>query len=240
MQTTPYQRLTEKVTLPVSQKVVTITEGDGYSERMLLKKGKKMFEVMFDYLASLVLDIDGKKASPNDLLDLLLPDQEFLAIACYKLNYGNMFEFSHLCSSCGHEEDRAVDLNALEFQPWPKEFGAPSPDPTVGLELPKSKKKLVLGLLNGHKERKLMEQASSGAIDLNQAVFQSIRTVDGGTDFAYEDVVSLPLADIKAIRKKRRKMTLGYDTTASVVCSECGANYQFNILSHSDFLLPGG
>lgn len=240
MHDTPYKRQTEEITLPLSQRTAVITEGDGYSERLLLKKGKKLYEVVFEYLASLTLKLDDKKPTSADIRSLLLPDQEYLAIQCYKLNYGEMFEFAYQCPACGHNEDRGVNLNDLEFVNWPPEFGPVSPDPVVTLELPKSKKKVVLGLLNGEKEKVLLDQAATGAIDVNQATFQSVRSLGGTTEFSYEDVISLPLADHRAIRKTRRKMSFGLDTTAAITCSNCNNVTHFNILTHSDFLLPGG
>ena len=110
------EKLTNTITLPISNKEVIIREGDGYSDKILLKKNKKLYETYPEYLASLVVDIDGKeRVNKRDVLDLFAPDQEYLAIECYKLNYGNEFKFMFTCPHCEHNEEHSVDLETLEF-----------------------------------------------------------------------------------------------------------------------------
>ena len=52
--------ITVEVTAPISGKLIKIKEGDGYAERTLLKKGKRLHQVIPDYLASLIVEMDGK------------------------------------------------------------------------------------------------------------------------------------------------------------------------------------
>lgn len=221
------------IVLPVCQREAEIREGDGYSDRALLKKKKRIYQVIPDYLASMTVSIGGENATRKEILDLATPDQEFLAIEIYKLNYGDIFDFSFACPFCGHSTDGEADLDALEFIP------APDP-PEVSGTLPRSGKQYAVGLLNGHKEQLLFAQISEGVPDLNQSDFQSLVSLDGSQNFGYEDVVRLPLADHKAIRKARKKLICGYDTTLNIECEKCGETSSVNILMHSDFLLPGG
>jgi hypothetical protein len=229
----------KEITLPVSQKVVVLQEGDGYSDRLLLRRNKKAIEAIFDYMASLVVSIDQKTdIQASDLKQLFAPDNEFLMVEAYRLNYGDMFDFEFTCPSCDFSEARSVPLDKLEFKKLPS--GIQGPDPLIEITLPKTKKPATIGMLTGEKEIMLMQQATTQGVDLNQTDRLSLRSLDGNTDPAYEDVVKLPLADHRAIRKARQKLICGIDTTVRVVCSACGAPTTFNMLLNKDFFLPAG
>jgi len=230
---------TRNLVFKICKKPFVITEGDGYVDRLLLRKNKKFNDVVSDYLAALTVEIDGKTpVSRDDILNLVSPDQVFLSIQCYMLNYGDVFEFEYNCQECNNSSVQSFDLNSLEFVELPLELQVP--DPTIEVLLPRSKKKAVLGMLNGHKESILIQQILTTGIDLNQGDFLSLRSLDGSTDFSYEDVVKLPLADHKALRKARKQLACGYDTNINVTCDNCGALGSVNILMNKDFLLPTG
>lgn len=232
-------RETRDIALPISGKKIVIREGDGYSTRALLKKNKRIYDSVFDYLASMVVTIDDRpNISRSDVLKLLTPDQEFLSIEAYRLNYGDDFEFEFSCPSCDAESDQIVNLTKLTFIELSKELTGP--DPIINITLPKSKKTAVVGMLTGEKELDLLMLAATTGPDINQASFKALRALDGEIDFSFEDVIVLPLADHKAIRKARKKLICGYDTNISVTCPKCEESFVMNILVHRDFLLPAG
>ncbi len=234
------EKLTNTITLPISNKEVTIREGDGYSDKILLKKNKKLYETYPEYLASLIVDIDGKeRVNKKDVLDLFAPDQEFLAIECFKLNYGNEFHFNFTCPVCEVSEEHSVDLEGLEFKDLPDAIK--NTDPVVEGKLPRSGKRVTVGMLTGHQESILLEQIISGpVVDSNQAAYQSIRFIDGSKDFSYEDIINLVQADLREIRRLRKKLICGYDTEIVVKCTECGEKSSINLMTSRDFLLPEG
>jgi len=227
------EKIERTITLPVCGLEAVIREGDGYSDRALLKKKKRLYEVVPDYLASMTVSIGGEKASRASILDLVAPDQEFLAIEIYKLNYGEVFEFRFTCPFCSHEQDGEADLDSLEFTP-------PPDPPTVSGVLPRSQQEFTVGMLTGKKEQLLFKRAIEAGPDVNQADYLSLVSLDGSKDFSYEDVVSLPLADHKAIRKARKNLICGYDTVLNIECEKCDETSAINMLMHSDFFLAGG
>ena len=234
------EKLTNTITLPISGKEVIIKEGDGYSDKILLKKNKKLYETYPEYLASLIVDIDGReRINKRDVLELFAPDQEYLAIECYKLNYGNEFKFVFTCPACENSEDHSVDLENLEFQDLPDELK--STDPVIEGVLPRSKRRVTVGMLNGHQEALLLEQMISGpVVDSNQSAYQAIRFLDGSKNFSYEDIINLVQADLREIRRLRKKLLCGYNTEIVVKCSECGDKSSINLMTSRDFLLPEG
>jgi hypothetical protein len=228
---------TREVVLPIGGQNVKIKEGDGYATRILLKRNKKMFEIISDYLASFVVSIGSlKKVTPAHILDLFVPDQDFLSVECYKLNYGDTFIFNEMCLACGTESEHSFPLADMKFV---KPKVEDSRDPSVIVILPKTKKKIKLGLLTGHKEALVMSQIETG-IDINQSEFQSIREFDGSTDFSYEDVLHLPLADHRALGKARKDLFCGFDANVKITCPSCSTPSVINVLVHRDFLFPIG
>jgi hypothetical protein len=229
-----------ELVLPISGRKAVIREGDGYSDRALFRNNKRAFEALYNYLAPLVVSIDDdKRVSAATIKDLLVPDSEFLAIECYKLNYGEELEFSFVCQTCGQSSDHAASLTELEMRKISAQAVGVT-DPAIKLTLPRSRKVAEVGILNGHQECELAGQQALGTVDPNRAAFLALRSLDGSRDFSYEDVVNLPLADHKAIRNARKKLICGYETVLRVICPECGSQIRFEFLISRDFLLPGG
>lgn len=227
------EKAQQTITLPVTGQEAVIQEGDGYSDRVLLKKKKRVFEVVPEYLASMTVSIGGEKGTSEKILDLPTPDQEFLAIEIFKLNYGNVFEFSFSCPNCDASQEGAVDLSKLEFMPPPE-------PPVVQGKLPRTGLEYSVGMLTGKQEALLFKRAMEAGPDLNQADFLSLLSLNGSVDFSYEDVIKLPLADHRAIRKARKKLICGYDTQISVECEKCEETTTVNMLLHPDFFFAGG
>ena len=128
------EREKREIILPISGVKAVIREGDGYSDLLLLRRNKKFPDVIFDYLASLTVSLgDKKEVKADDIKGLLTPDQEFLSVECYKMNYGDNFEFEFICPKCGDESDQSVSLKDMKFQNLPK--GIKGPDPTIEVAL---------------------------------------------------------------------------------------------------------
>ena len=234
-----YQLAEKELILPISQHVVVIREGDGFATKLLLKRGKRGSETIYDYLASFIVTLDGmEKISAKELKDLLVPDTEYLAIECHRFNYGERFEFDLTCPYCSELTHNAINWATVEYIPLSSDSSGP-PDPIVTITLPRSGCVCDIGMLNGHKEAILLNQEASGGLDLNQGDYLSLRSIDGSKSFTYEQVVKLPLLDHYEIRKARKKLVCGYDTRVIVLCPSCGERTRVNLLMHRDFLAPG-
>ena len=228
-----------ELTLPISGYPVTIQEGSGFATRLLLKRGKRGSETIFDYLASLTVSLNGQtKVSAKFLKDLLVPDHEYLAVECHRLCYGDDFEFDVTCPYCSEVTHNTFNWGDVDFIPISPESSGP-PDPTITVTLPRSGSIVEVGILNGHKEAILLNQESTSGVDLNQGDYLSLRSMDSSDGFSFEEVTKLPLADHYAIRKARKKLICGYDTRVVILCTSCGERTRLNLLMHRDFLAPG-
>lgn len=220
-------------------KTVVIQEGDGYANKVFARRGKRVFEVVPDFLAHVVVSIDGVKDPGRDgVLDLKVPDQEWISIENYKFNNGNILHLYNVCPKCGEPIHTQKDLTELEVVPLPKEFQGQD-DPVLKITLPKTKVSASVGFLNGHQEQLLMDLEASGNADPNQAEFQALRELDGEPP-TYEDVINLPQGDHLAIGEAREKLICGYKPVATISCLSCSYKEVSNFLLHRGFLLPKG
>lgn len=222
---------------------MTVVQGDGSANAILLAKNKRMFEVTPRYLAHLTRSIGARtNIEEKDILDLAVADMEWALVENYRAHYGDILDFEDMpCPNrdCRKAADHSLDLGKLEVIQLPVEL-RDSEDPTITETLPKSGFSATVGMLNGHRERLLLSQQASGKIDPNQADFQALRELNGSKDFYYEDVVALPLLDHKVIRQMRRRLICGYNTVADFECAYCGHTWSLNFLTQRDFLLPAG
>lgn len=230
--------LIDNITLPISKKVVTIRESNGHMDNILTQRGKDIYTILCEYMAALVLSIDGRKGiSKKDIMDLCVFDIEAINLKRFVLTYGDDFRFDNACGSCGAESSHSVNLSNVVVKEIDPNF-LPIDDPVIKLILPRTKKAVTVGILNGHKQLILSNQLLSGKVDLNQADYLAIREFDGSPSFSYEEIVSLPSADHRAIRAARGQLIGGYDTVVSWVCPSCANHSSFNLLMHRDFLFP--
>jgi hypothetical protein len=230
---------TREIILPISEKIAVITEGDGKSDRQLFRGSKPRFKVMYEYLAALTVSIgDITYVDEKQIKNLLVPDQEFLAVEIFRLNYDDVFEFTFTCPACATQSDQAADLRKLEMRDVSKESSG-APDPIICVTLPRSGKVAEIGMLDGHKESVILGQLNAGELDVNQSDFLCLRKLDGSSDFSYEDVVVLKKKDHQVIRSTRQKLVAGYDTHVVIPCPSCGVRARINLLTHPDFLYPG-
>ena len=231
-----YKKETTTFKTPFGKSIV-IQEGDGYADKVFAKRVKKTFEVIPDFLAHVVVSIDGKKDPGRDgILNLKVPDQEWISIENYKFNYGNILRLFNICPKCGEPIHTVKDLSELEVTPLPKEFQGQD-DPVYLIKLPKTKVSTSVGFLNGHQEQLLMGLAAAGNEDPNQADFQVLRELDGKPP-TYEDVINLPQGDHFAIREAREKLICGYKAVATISCQSCSYKEVSNFLLTRGFLLP--
>lgn len=226
--------LTKTITLPVSGLEAVIREADGNAERLLFARQQEMHKALPDYWAKLTVRLGTQeKVAASDVLNLLTPDQEFLAIEIYRLTIGDTLSLTGNCGSCGKSAGYEVDLSKLDRLPLPD--GAVGPDPTFEVVLPRTGHRVVFGYLTGKQEQ---EELEIEGFDPGRMEFKAIRSIDGSTDVKFRLVQAWPLADHKALRAAMRDNRCGYDTRVRFTHS-CGKAQVMNILLDPSFLLPG-
>ncbi len=221
------------ITLPVCGKEAVIRPMDGYAENILFCDGK-FFRVFPRFWASLTIRLGDKTpATTDDILDLVLPDQHFLAIEIYRLTFGDELVLSSTCANCGKPYNLAVDLGALDLVPLPA--GSDPTDPVFEMIMPVSKDRVKFGYVTGRMEMKELELEGFDPVRME---FNAIRSINGSTDFKLRDVMAKHLADHKALRKAILDKQCGYDTRIRLKHG-CGREAVINLLIDPSFLTPG-
>jgi hypothetical protein len=230
-----YKFLTKEITLPVSGLQAVVKESDANAEDLLWAKGlENLHKALPDYWAALTLRIgDNERVGREDILSLLLPDQQFVAIEIFRVSTpDDILMLSGSLSGDG-ALSYAVNMGELDVIPLPD--GAVGPDPTFIFKLPRTGHVVTYGYLTGRDE--LAELEIEG-FNPTRMVFKAIRAIDGVPEVKLRDVKAWPLADHKALRADMKAKQCGYDTR--VRFKDAGGKARvIDLLLDPSFLAPG-
>ena len=233
-------RATKEINLFISGAPVTITETDGNTDNILVQR-KPMHEKTPLYLAAVTRSIgEISPVTPNDILDLLVPDQEYLAIEVAKFtNDDEPIILRDTCDNCPSDSGPIeVDLAALDLRPLPA--GAVGPPPLFELHLPKTDQDAVFAYLTGHQELRLLKNLINGQIDASRLMFERLRSLGGveKPDLRLRHVIALPGRDRAILREAMDNTECGYDDRVSWRCDACGSLKIIRLLTHMGFFFP--
>lgn len=220
--------------LPVTGKSVLLEPMRAREEKMLTDKKLVKKNTNVDaVLGSCVREMDAKKPTEKDLLDLPSGDRNFLLYHLRILSYGPEFESRIFCPHCRKESEVLFDLEEL-LEHGQIEVRRPTSD---GLEkditLSTGVVATVAGL-NGHMERRLKGKGDDmTTVDL---VMASLRALDGESVTAAA-VDELAGRDLAAIRKAAREVTFGLVPKVDVECEHCDRKIEFILTASQDFFL---
>lgn len=235
------QRETREIELFVSKKRAVIRETDGDTDDILVQPGKRMHEMIPEYLAAVTVSIGDKTpVTPDDILDLLVPDQEFLAIEIAKLtNDDEPIIVRDECDDCPDDPvGIGVDLAELHLRQLPE--GAEGPDPVFEIFLPRSNQLAAYGYLTGRQEMALLRNLVNGQIDASRSMYDRLRSLGGVAkpELKLRHVRELRGRDRSVLREAMDNYPCGYDGRVSWRCARCGKIKVINLLSHMGFFFP--
>lgn len=223
--------LTETVTLPVSAHQAVIREADGHAERLLYSRGNAVDKALPGYVARLTVELNGKRPSEEDILNLAVPDFHFLLIRIQQLSYAEPVVLQQECPNCRASASYAVPLDKLDMLPLP-EGGEPA-DPTWEVELPRSKRRVTWGYPTARDE---LNRTDEG-IDPTSIELRHIRQIDGA-EATEAAVMALSRGDVKWLRREITAQRCGYDNWIRFT-HECGYQMELNLLIDPGFLWAG-
>lgn len=222
------------ITLPICGQEAVIREADANAEDLLWEHKERLHKAYPQYWAYLTERLGDKtKVTAEDILQLLVPDQQYLALEIWRLTKGDRLELEGSCPHCGKPANYEVDLTGLDVLPLPE--GSVPPDPLFDVVLPRSGHTVTLGYLTGKQE--LAELEIEG-FNPTRMVFGAIRAIDGDSKVKLSDVRAWPLADHAAMRKAIKDNRCGLDTRVRFTHT-CGRSVVMDLLTDPSFLLPG-
>jgi hypothetical protein len=228
--------LTKTIVLPVNGQEATVRQADFNSERLLFSNKERLSEALPKYWAKHTLKLgalDEAAITEDVVLDLLVPDQEALAMAIYEAtNRTSKLMLTGECGGCGEPANYRIDLADLDVMPLPEDIRGP--DPLFSVTLPVTGHRVEFGYLTGRQEQ---IEALKKNQDLFGVTVSAIRTVDGATPKPGE-IGKWPLPDVRALRNAIKASRCGRDPRVRFTHG-CGKAQVMNLLLDPSFLYPG-
>lgn len=220
------------ITLPISKKVVSINQMTGIEEEILTdsKTIKNAGKLITELLTSIIVEMDGKSASRQDVKDLLIGDRDFILVELRKISLGEIIESSFVCPNCGEKIHDEVSLDDLKVKEVGEDF--------EGV--------LTIELIDGYKDRegnkrnKITVKYPDGNTQEKTAVIMSQNIGRGNTELIKECIIEMegisPVTRgvIKSLTKRDRDIILskidknspGVNFNVESVCNECGESFE--------------
>ena len=222
--------LHEKDSVEIKQ--MTAKEEDILTSRSLLKKGVALDRL----IQSLIVD---KSIDPSTLL---VGDRNAIIVAARVSGYGNDYSTSVVCPACEAKQNYTFDLNAaniLHGQVDSELEVSDNNDGTITCVLPKTQATLVIRLITGKEERKLLKTTSDQGLVSSQleSVIVSVNGDSSPQAIQYA-AHNLPSFDSRHLRMILKDATPNIDLSQQFVCSSCEFAQQMEVPLNADFFWP--
>jgi len=193
------------------------------------------------------IDMIFRKCSQEDYnpLDLLTIDRTFLLIWLRGISYSNEYEVEVKCPECDAKGGQVINLNALEVNYCPEDFGSANMMGT----LPKTNYKFAYKLstgrdenkVNAYREKRVRQFGATGTDDtLTYRTAQLLNNI-GEIDDANSLTIllkRLPISDVSYLRSLVNDPPFGVDTEVDLVCPSCTADFNIDMPLEAGFFFP--
>lgn len=221
-------------------KYMTAKEEDILTSKTLLKKNLTIDRLLRSILVN-------KQINPDDLLT---GDKNALIISARITGYGSEYATGISCPACGTQNTYGIDLEkALEDA---VHSGSESSDAqltergTYIVETPRTKAKVEIKLLNGHDEKRLLQQeARRKKMKLPESLATTtmaafIVGVNGSSDPMYigSFIENAPAADARYVREAYKALAPSVEMNFDFVCKSCDHEQEMEVPLNAEFFWP--
>lgn len=180
-----------------------------------------------------------------DIKKLISADEMFLIMQLRMITYGPEYKVSAVCPRCGNREIYKLNLSDFDTIYLQDDFEEP-----IKIELPRSKDVLSVRILRNEDSDFVEKHARKFAKQFNlnykeveyvDRMAKYIIAVNGeAVDFntAREYVENMVSMDSAKFWSVLNKIEIGTDTTANVICTSCGEEFDFIMPITSEFFRP--
>ena len=231
----------------IEMKEMTAKEEDILTTQAYIKKG-----TAFDrLLRSLIVD---KSIKPDDLL---IGDKNALLIGARISAYGNLYDTTVSCPTCGQEQkfefDLAecplkppVDLENTEDEELRQSVSQGAERGKYFIVLPKSEVTVEIRLITGKDESSMAQLkemkrkkklAESPLTDHLRKIILSVNGVENGSDISHF-IQSMPASDSRFLRRMFAKLTPNIEMTQEFVCDQCDYEQDLEVPFTARFFWP--
>ena len=216
----------------VEIKQMTAKEEDILTSRSLLKKGVALDRL----IQSLIVD---KSIDPSTLL---VGDRNAIIVAARVSGYGNDYSTNITCPACETKQTYTFDLNTasmLRGETNAELQVSDNRDGTITCILPKTQATLVVRLVTGKEERKLLNTTGDQGLVSRQleSVIVSVNGDSSPQAIQYA-AHNLPSFDSRHLRMILKDATPNIDLTQTFSCSSCEYTQQMEVPLTADFFWP--
>ena len=225
----------------LEMKLPTAKHEDILTSRNLVNKGI----VVDEFIKSLI-------TTPNiNYDDILLGDKNGLLISSRILLYGQNYNTSVKCPSCGITNTKTFDISDFEIKELDFD-NLPKGTNEFSFKLPYSKSELKFKFLN-HKDetnienqlKKIKKHSLGNAVspEITTRLSYVITSYDGETSQAeiFRKISNeMPSRDSIEFRSHLLKVTPGLDTDIQFICEECGHEQIIDLPMNVSFFWPTG
>lgn len=214
---------------------VVVREMTGEEEEILAARampGNKKINMILSRCTTKVGDFNGSMID-KIIPDLTQGDRIYLLIAIRRASLGDEMPFVTKCPQCEQDARFILDLADLET--------VQMNDPrirTYELELPKTKKKVVMRVLTGRGEEAIGKASNRGKDVISTAIFARVDSIDEKPP-TMRDLKNLPLVDRNFLQNSWEDHEGGVDTEVQIDCPSCGREYDTQLdISQQGFFNP--
>tara|TARA_B100001093_G_scaffold204826_1_gene196927 strand:+ start:8201 stop:9022 length:822 start_codon:yes stop_codon:yes gene_type:complete len=216
----------------VEIKQMTAKEEDILTSRSLLKKGVALDRL----IQSLIVD---KTIDPSTLL---VGDRNAIIVAARVSGYGNDYTTKISCPACETKQTYTFDLNTasmLRGKINSELQVSDNGDGTFTCILPKTQATLVVRLVTGKEERKLLNTTGDQGLVSRQleSVIVSVNGDSSPQAIQYA-AHNLPSFDSRHLRMILKDATPNIDLTQTFTCTNCQYTQEMEVPLTADFFWP--
>jgi hypothetical protein len=238
----------EKVTLPSKGKFYNGEDGptDGeISIRPMTGEEEQILATQRFIKKGTALDMIFSRCikEPFKVENLLTVDRTYLLIYLRGISYSNIYEVEIKCPECDSKFSTELDLNELEVEYCPENFG-----PLLEDKLPTSGLSFSYRLSRGgdeteiqrHRERRVKNFGDSTDDTLIYRTALLIERIEGITEKRELQtlVKNLPISDVNYLRNCTSEPPFGVDTKVQIACPMCLAEFEVELPLESNFFFP--
>ena len=218
-------------------KQMTAKEEDILTSETLIRQGVALDRV----IGSLIKD---KRIDPSSLL---IGDRSAIVIASRRSGYGNVYESTVSCPSCGSKEHFSFDLNECHYHTgFDSEYGEHIGNGIFSLTLPRTKIDVTIRLLNGYDESEMIKEntkrrkRNKTEANVTSQLKRIVRTVKGTTEPRAINYFAenIPTSESKFLRDAYKDLAPNVEMKTHFSCGNCSFSDELEVPLNAEFFWP--
>lgn len=176
--------------------------------------------------------------------ELLTIDRTYLLIYLRGISYTPAYDVELKCPECDTKFGTTIDLNALEVEECPDDYGPELQDVLPTTQLPFSYR-LATGAdekeISDYRDRKIKNYGDTSTDDsLIYRTSHLLNHIDGISDKRELQILlkNLPINDVSYIRNCVNDPPFGVDTKIEIICPSCLQDFEVDLPLETGFFFP--